>query len=395
MHLCLNFFRGEEFRKDFKDLSVLKAFFPNVPTMALTATAPPQLLRDLKQSLRLKTDCKIVARNPNRVNIYLDKKVCLSSHHGNDSYDRILKPIANELAIQRENFPMTIIYLKLKYCGYAYGLFERILRDEQCVGDTSEPAARLFAQFHVPQTSCMKKDIISEIKKEHSRVRVLFATSALGMGVDAPYVTNIIHITPPTSLEAYMQEIGRAGRTGLSSCATHYYNNSDIGNNKAHVEEAMKSYCRSDDTCQRKLLLDYFGFSCVQQENCCCICDEKFKTTEEDLPQAIKSRVRFLSDNNRAILEMSIKRAILDHPSQATSECSILFDISVDKNLAAKVMEEVEFIESEADLLKLFGIWDETCSSQIFSLISEHTTILFFLLISEPTTSYVLNSNEL
>jgi len=109
--------------------------------------------------------------------------------------------------------------------------------------------------------------------------------------------------------------------------------------------------------------------------NCCCICDEKFKTTEEDLPQAIKSRVRFLSDNNRAILEMSIKRAISDHPSQATSECSILFDISVDKNLAAKVMEEVEFIESEADLLKLFGIWDETCSSQIFSLISEHTTM--------------------
>ena len=75
------------FRKDFKDLSVLKAFFPSVPTMALTATAPPHLLRDLKQSLRLKNDCKIVARNPNRVNIYLDKKVRLSNLHGNESYD--------------------------------------------------------------------------------------------------------------------------------------------------------------------------------------------------------------------------------------------------------------------------------------------------------------------
>lgn len=106
---------------------MLKAFFPNVPTMALKATAPPHLLRDLKQSLRLKNNCKIVARNPNRVNIYLDKKVRLSNHHGNESYDRILEPIANELAIQRENYPMTIIYLKLKCCGYAYGLFERIL----------------------------------------------------------------------------------------------------------------------------------------------------------------------------------------------------------------------------------------------------------------------------
>ncbi|XP_068761461.1 ATP-dependent DNA helicase Q1-like [Montipora capricornis] len=366
---------GEDFRKDFKDLSVLKAFFPSVPTMALTATAPPHLLRDLKQSLRLKNDCKIVARNPNRVNTYLDKKPHLSNHHGNESYDKILVPIANELAIQRENYPMTIIYLKLKYCGYAYGLFERVLKDKQCVGETSEPSARLFSQFHAPQTSRTKKDIISEIKKEQSRVRVLFAASALGMGVDAPYVTNIIHITPPSSLEAYMQEIGRAGRTGLSSCATLYYNNSDIGNNKKHVEESMKSYCRSEDTCQRKLLLDYFGFSSVQQKSCCCICDGKFKRTEEDLPQAIRNKVRFLPNSNRAILERLIKSAISDHESHATSEGSMLFDISVDTDLAAKVMEGVEFVASEADLLKSFGIWDETCSSQIFSLISEHTAI--------------------
>ena len=52
------------------------------------------------------------------------------------SYDKILVPIANKLAIQRENYPVTIIYLKLKYCGYAYGLFERVLKDKQCVGET-------------------------------------------------------------------------------------------------------------------------------------------------------------------------------------------------------------------------------------------------------------------
>ena len=109
-----SFFRGEEFRKDFIDLSVSKAFFPNVPTMALTATAPPHLLRDLKQRLRLKNECKIVAQNPNRVNRYPNKKVCLSKHHGNEGYDRILGLIAHELTIQRENYPMTIVYLKLK-----------------------------------------------------------------------------------------------------------------------------------------------------------------------------------------------------------------------------------------------------------------------------------------
>lgn len=232
--------------------------------MALTATAPPHLLRDLKQRLRLKNECKIVAQNPNRVNRYPNKKVCLSKHHGNEGYDRILGPIAHELTIQRENYPMTIVYLKLKNCGNAYGSFERILGDKQYVGETSEPPARLFAQFHAPQTSRIKKDILSGIKNENSRMRVLFAKSALGMGVHAPYVVNIIHITPPSSLEAYIQKIGCAGRTALSSYATLYYNNYDIGNNMKHVEESMKTYCKSQETCQRKLLLDYFGFSSVQ-----------------------------------------------------------------------------------------------------------------------------------
>ena len=70
---------------------------------------------------------------------------------------------------------------------------------------------------------------IDQGNKVDSQVRVLFATSALGMGVDAPYVTKVIHISPPSNLESYMQEIGRAGRTGIQSYAALYSNNSDIG----------------------------------------------------------------------------------------------------------------------------------------------------------------------
>ena len=147
----------------------------------------------------------------------------MSNHHGYEGFDHFLLPIANDLALQREKYPMTIIYLKLKYCGYAYGLFERILQEKQFVGETKDPTGRLFAQFHAPQTKRMKKSIISEIKEENSRIRVLFATSALGMGVNAPYVQHIIHISPPSNLEAYMQETGRAGRTGVPAWATLYY----------------------------------------------------------------------------------------------------------------------------------------------------------------------------
>lgn len=61
----------------------------------------------------------------------LDKEVSHSNHHGNESYDRILEAIANELVIQRENYPMNIIHLKLLYCRNVYGLFERILNDKK------------------------------------------------------------------------------------------------------------------------------------------------------------------------------------------------------------------------------------------------------------------------
>ena len=118
----------------------------------------------------------------------------------------------------------------------------------------------------------MKKDIIDEIRKENSIIRAIFATSALGMGIDTHYVSQIIHITLPASIESYVQEIGRAGMTGLLSRIVLYYNYSDIENNKKHVQDEMKAYCKSE-VCPRQQILEYLGFSRVKQENYCSICD--------------------------------------------------------------------------------------------------------------------------
>ena len=69
-------------------------------------------------------------------------------------------------------------------------------------------------------------------------------TSALGMGINAPHVIQVILVTPPANIESYFQEIGRAGRTGYQSRATVRYNNLDIANNKIFVQDEMKAYCK-------------------------------------------------------------------------------------------------------------------------------------------------------
>ena len=260
---------------------------------------------------------------------------------------------------------MTIIYLKLKYCGYAYNLFERVLGDRQFVGETRDPVGRLFAQFHAPQTTRMKKAIIGEIRKTDSRIRVLFATSALGMGVDVPSVEHVIQITPPSNIESYLQEVGRAGRTGVPSRATLYFNNSDIAANKEHVTKPMKAYCKLQESCLRNLMLKYLGSSCVTQERCCCICDGTYSNVVGNLQRPVKPRVRALPSDKKTLLQACILSQLekLDDSIKA-KEIIRLFDCSSpdNKDLADKIMEGIEFIETAADLLGTYGIWDEICS---------------------------------
>ena len=158
-----------------------------------------------------------------------------------NGYEEILSLIAKKLVIHRENFPMTIIYFRsLQYCGIACKYFHNFFgNNDQYVNNEKVPAARLFAQFLFPQTRLMKKEIIEKIKKKNSRIRVLFAFIALGMGVNVPYFESIIHISPQGSLKSYMQEIGRAGRIDQLATTTLYYNMSDISNDRKSVDESL------------------------------------------------------------------------------------------------------------------------------------------------------------
>lgn len=93
------YFRGEEFKKDFKDLLLLKVFFLFVLILVLIVIVLFYLVEKLKKSLMFFIICKIVVVNLNRVNIYFDKKIRFSNYFGNESYRVILELIVFELVI--------------------------------------------------------------------------------------------------------------------------------------------------------------------------------------------------------------------------------------------------------------------------------------------------------
>ena len=130
-------------------------------------------------------------------------------------------------------------------------MFLTELREESYEPCASPPSitARLFAMYHARVGDEDKKDIMKSIMKPNGNCRLLFSTTAFGMGVDAPNIRTVIHFGPPADMDDYFQECGRAGRDGIGSNAIlYYYPGCLIG----HVSKNMKEYCKLVDKCRGK-----------------------------------------------------------------------------------------------------------------------------------------------
>jgi bloom syndrome protein len=181
-----------------------------------------------------------------------------------------ITPISSELAIQHSVFPKTVIFCRTyNDCNIVYD--ELVLQagpyltnPPGCPNTKDFRVAELYTRGSKEKT---KQTILDEFVKLNSRLLLIIATTAFGMGIDCPDIKHVYHWGVPHTMEEYVQESGRAGRNQEQSLATLAYKS--VG---SHVSFLMAQYAENDSICRRQLLYSNFMFYTETQLDLNCMC---------------------------------------------------------------------------------------------------------------------------
>uniref|UniRef100_A0A8C2XBJ8 RecQ-like DNA helicase BLM n=1 Tax=Cyclopterus lumpus TaxID=8103 RepID=A0A8C2XBJ8_CYCLU len=288
---------GHDFRPDYKKLHELRQKFPNVPMMALTATATPRVQKDILNQLNM-TRPQVFTMSFNRTNLkyaVLPKK---PKKVDEDCIDWIKKHYPRDSGII--------------YC---------LSRNDCDAMAESLQRSRILALSYHAGLRDDDRELVQTKWINQDGCQVICATIAFGMGIDKPDVRYVIHASLPKSVEGYYQESGRAGRDGDISHCILFYSYSDVHRIKRIISmdregdrhtkgthftnlHSMVHFCENMMECRRIQLLAYFGelnfnksfckeHADVSCDNCAKPNQYKMRNVTED----VKKIVRFVQEN--------------------------------------------------------------------------------------------------
>lgn len=187
---------GYDFRPSYLRISDLRDFFPDVPVLALTASATPRVADDIRARLGFRAGSQTFRLTFNRTNLSYIVRAC-------DNKDATLVHVLS----------------RVEGCGIVY---VRSRKRAALMAELLSNSGISAGYYHAGLSPEEKNARQNSWKSGETRIMV--ATTAFGMGIDKPNVRIVVHVDPPSSLEEYYQEAGRAGRDGLESYAVSLVN---------------------------------------------------------------------------------------------------------------------------------------------------------------------------
>ncbi|CAM5222241.1 DNA helicase RecQ [Alishewanella longhuensis] len=249
---------GHDFRPDYMALAQLKQAFPQIPVMALTATADPGTQQDIVLQLGLQQPL-IYRGSFDRPNI----------RYTVQEKFRPLEQLLAYLKLQENNSGIIYCSSRRKVDELTTQLQERGFK---------------VAAYHAGHEAMQREQVQDAFKRDD--INIIVATVAFGMGVNKPNIRFVVHFELPRTIEAYYQETGRAGRDGVAAEALLLFDPADIVRMRRWLEaeenperaevarqrfQSMASFAEAQ-TCRRLVLLNYFGEARQQPCGNCDIC---------------------------------------------------------------------------------------------------------------------------